>query len=432
MRTLARRFASRHVGLSSPSAPGHEVRARTTLSTDFHQTSTSDHREKFLVRSQLTVSQGKRERGMLELDPTASSLSSPEPRSSNRASGHPLPHRRRDPTPHLDCTANPRARFLLPHQDPPPRLYGQCQALPSPPGTRLSTSSAQQPRLVALPRRRTTDHPRSDSTAHGIHGFTKRPGSTVSSPPTVIQESSPRERAPLSRDKSPRYSDRYRPLVPRSSSETRRGRDHSHHRHSSHHRTERSPRARASCSPYEKFRGTDPSKALHSRTSAETHRRRDRPPHHASTRPHASRSPGVRAPLSRDKNYADRHRTLAPRSTPEPHRRHERTHPRPAYRRQASRSPKARTPLSHDKRPLHKEPDELPDSRTPSPPDRELERSIPPSPRRVPGSSLSPRKAVAITPPCATPQTRNTIRYGRKANFTDSPIFTCNIPSLTT
>ena len=217
MRTLARRFASRHVGLSSPSAPGHEVRARTTLSTDFHQTSTSDHREKFLVRSQLTVSQGKRERGMLELDPTASSLSSPEPRSSNRASGHPLPHRRRDRTPHLDCTANPRARFLLPHQDPPPRLYGQCQALPSPPGTRLSTSSAQQPRLVALPRRRTTDHPRSDSTAHGIHGFTKRPGSTVSSPPTVIQESSPRERAPLSRDKN--YADRHQkhslPVPPR-------------------------------------------------------------------------------------------------------------------------------------------------------------------------------------------------------------------------
>ena len=424
---------------------------------------------------------------MLELATTASSLSTPAPCSSSRATGHQLPHRRRDRTPHLDFTANPRARLLLPHPDPPPRFYSQCQGLPSPPGTRLSTSSARQPPLVATSRSPAEkdngppaerQHGARDPWLHPASGpdrilpTDRRPGKLTErrlreaegkripprkhgrntgpqrrrfagaiGPPTTPQLGLTRaalreneHRSIVTRSLATPNSDRYRSLIPRSSSETQRGRDHPRLRHSSLHRTKRSPRARASRSPHEKLRGTDPSKALHSRTSAETHRMRDHPPHHASTRSHASRSPGVRASLSRKENprYADRHRTLAPRSTPETHRRHDRTHHRPASRRQASCSPKARTPLPYDTRPLHTDPNEPLDYRTPSRTGRGQERSIQQSPRRVPGSSLGPRKAVAITPPCATPQIRIIIRYGRKTNFTDSPIFTCNIPSLTT
>ena len=65
MMTLARRFASRHVGLSSPSAPGHEVRARTTLSRrlppDFHQRPPrEEHRQEPAQRSPRDPSSGAR------------------------------------------------------------------------------------------------------------------------------------------------------------------------------------------------------------------------------------------------------------------------------------------------------------------------------------------------------------------------------------
>ena len=103
--TLVRRFNRRHVGLSSSSALGHQLRAHSSSK----QTSASEHREQYIVRNQPSRAR--------ETDPAAQG----ETRERDAGPRH-----------HFSLAVNPRASLHRPSDlspasasGPPPRFHSQ-------------------------------------------------------------------------------------------------------------------------------------------------------------------------------------------------------------------------------------------------------------------------------------------------------------------